>query len=167
MLWLRTHRLVHSDTLASGAHSTEGQANRLLMFTDMHTALKEDNLPASNGLIKAGSRTLPGPSIPLDKFVLEPEEVTALQKRLDVSIEELMQLLVAPASLLARAPTSDFPVGCDFALCVNTYTYAVVCTRRNVPSGGCTVSHINQPVSIIRTSGQEGLQRRPLYAGVS
>ena len=86
------------------------------MVTNTHTAQEGHDVPASNGFIKAGSRTLPGPSIPLDKFVLEPDEVTALQNRWSVSVEELMQLLVAPASLLARAPTSDFPVGCAFAL---------------------------------------------------
>ena len=84
------------------------------MVTNTHTALEGHAFPASNGFIKAGSRTLPGPLIPLDKFVLEPEEVTAFQKRCSLSIEELMQLLVAPASLLARAPTSDFAVGCAF-----------------------------------------------------
>lgn len=68
--------------------------------------------PTANGLIKAGSRSLPGPHLPLDKFVLEPEEVASLQKQCGCSVDELMQLLVAPASLLARAPTSDFPVGC-------------------------------------------------------
>ena len=86
------------------------------MVTNTHTTLEGHAFPASNGLMKAGSRTLPGPSIPLDKFVLEPEEVTAFQNRCSVSIEELMQLLVAPASMLARAPTSDFSVGCGFAL---------------------------------------------------
>ena len=68
--------------------------------------------PTANGLIKAGSRSLPGPHLPLDKFVLKPEEVASLQKQCGCSVGELMQLLVAPASLLARAPTSDFPVGC-------------------------------------------------------
>ena len=68
--------------------------------------------PIANGLIKTGSRSLPGPHLPLNKFVLEPEEVASLQKRYGCSVDELMQLLVAPASLLARAPTSDFPVGC-------------------------------------------------------
>ncbi len=67
--------------------------------------------PTANGLIKAGSRALSGPYIPLDKFVLEPEEVADLQRQCKVSVEELMQLLVQPASLLARAPTSNFPVG--------------------------------------------------------
>ncbi|CAK0771087.1 hypothetical protein CVIRNUC_003831 [Coccomyxa viridis] len=99
------------DKLDLDAHSTEESSECLHMVTNTHTALEGHAFPASNGFIKAGSRTLPGPFIPLDKFVLEPEEVTAFQKRCSVSIEELMQLLVAPASLLARSPTSDFAVG--------------------------------------------------------
>ena len=65
----------------------------------------------ANGLIKAGSRKLHGPYIPLDTFVLGPEEVASLQQQYQISIEELMQHLVQPASLLARTPTSNFPVG--------------------------------------------------------
>ena len=70
--------------------------------------------PTANGLIKTGSRALSGSYIPLDTFVLEPEEVAGLQQQCQVSVEELMQLLVQPASLLARAPTSKFPVGWAF-----------------------------------------------------
>ena len=68
--------------------------------------------PSANGLIRAGSSDLPGPCIPLDKFILQPEEVASLQKRCQLSVEELMKLLVQPASLLAKAPISNFPVGC-------------------------------------------------------
>ena len=67
--------------------------------------------PTANGLIKAGSQALPGPYIPLDRFVLQPNEVADLQQQCQLSVEELMHLLVQPASLLARAPTSNFPVG--------------------------------------------------------
>jgi len=72
---------------------------------------KDQQCPSENGHIKADSRSLSGPHIPLDKFVLEPDEVASLQKQRNLSIEELMQLLVQPASLLARAPTSKFLVG--------------------------------------------------------
>lgn len=67
--------------------------------------------PAQNGIVEAGMRTLPAPTIPLSKFMLEPEEVAALQQKHNLSIEALMQALVAPAALLARPPTSAFPVG--------------------------------------------------------
>lgn len=74
-------------------------------------AAEAQHCPTANGLIKAGSRALPGPYVPLDTFVLEPEEVASLQQQYHISVEELMQLLVQPASLLASAPTSNFPVG--------------------------------------------------------
>ena len=67
--------------------------------------------PAQNGVVEAGVRTLPAPTIPLDKFMLEPEEVAALQEQHGLPIKALMQALVAPAALLARPPTSAFPVG--------------------------------------------------------
>lgn len=75
-------------------------------------APESQHCPTSNGLIKDGRSSLPGLSLSLDRFLLEQEEVTSLQKQLNISIEELMQLLVAPASLLAIAPTSKFTVGC-------------------------------------------------------
>ncbi len=72
------------------------------------SALQE---PAQNGVVGAGMRTLPAPTIALTKFMLEPEEVAALQEQHGLSVEALMQALVAPAALLARPPTSAFPVG--------------------------------------------------------
>ncbi len=65
----------------------------------------------SNGFIGVGARKLPAPVLALDRFMLEPEEAAALQTQHGVSLHELMQLLVAPAALLARPPTSAFPVG--------------------------------------------------------
>ncbi len=62
---------------------------------------------ATNGVIGVGARKLPA----LNKYMLEPEEAAALQAQHGVSLHELMQLLVAPAALLARPPTSAFPVG--------------------------------------------------------
>ncbi|CAL8468160.1 g7699 [Coccomyxa elongata] len=65
----------------------------------------------TNGVIGVGARKLPAPVLALDKFMLEPEEAAALQAQHGVSLRQLMQLLVAPAALLARPPTSAFPVG--------------------------------------------------------
>lgn len=66
---------------------------------------------AANGVIGVGARTLPTPVLALNKFMLEPAEAAELQTKHGVSLHELMQLLVAPAALLARPPTSAFPVG--------------------------------------------------------
>ncbi|EIE20643.1 cytidine deaminase-like protein [Coccomyxa subellipsoidea C-169] len=43
--------------------------------------------------------------------MLEPDQAAELQAKHSVTLHELMQLLVAPAALLARPPTSAFPVG--------------------------------------------------------
>ena len=62
----------------------------------------------ANGKIEAAEARLPA----LRQFMLEPSEVAAMQQEHGLSLHDLMQLLVAPAALLARAPTSQFPVGC-------------------------------------------------------
>jgi hypothetical protein len=65
--------------------------------------------PAENGAI-GGSACMP--ALSLSKFMLDPAEVAALRQQHDLSLEQLMRALVPPAALLARAPTSAFPVGC-------------------------------------------------------
>ena len=51
------------------------------------------------------------PALSLAKFMLEPDEVAALQQEHGLSVEVLMRALLPPAALFARAPTSAFPVG--------------------------------------------------------
>ncbi len=65
----------------------------------------------SNGVVGLGARTLPAPVLALNTFMLEPDQAGRLQAKHSVTLHELMQLLVAPAALLARPPTSAFPVG--------------------------------------------------------
>ncbi|CAL8468162.1 g7701 [Coccomyxa elongata] len=64
----------------------------------------------TNGVIGVGPRKLPAPEFVLDRFMLDPKEAAALQTQHDVTLHELMQLLVAPNALLKRPPTSAFPV---------------------------------------------------------
>ena len=64
--------------------------------------------PAENGAVDASACM---PALSLSKFMLEPAEVAALRKQHGLSMEELMRALVPPAAMLARAPTSAFPVG--------------------------------------------------------
>lgn len=66
---------------------------------------------AMNGVVEIGARTLPTPVLQLAKFMLEPAEVDALCTQHGLTVHQLMELLVPPAALLARPPTSKFPVG--------------------------------------------------------
>jgi hypothetical protein len=67
--------------------------------------------PITNGVADMGRRKVAAPVLALNRFMLEQSEVAALQQEHGLSLHELMQLLVAPAALLARAPISRFPVG--------------------------------------------------------
>ena len=51
------------------------------------------------------------PAVLGGKFWLTPEEVQALLRQYGVNQDEMLQLLIAPASQLARPPISSFRVG--------------------------------------------------------
>jgi hypothetical protein len=46
------------------------------------------------------------------KFMLQPEEVQQLMQQYSVGENELLQMLITPASQLARPPISSYHVGC-------------------------------------------------------
>ena len=73
------------------------------------SALQE---PAQNGVVGAGMRTLPAPTIALTKFMLEPEEVAALQEQHGLStLRRSCRRWLPRLPCWPRPPTSAFPVG--------------------------------------------------------
>lgn len=68
-----------------------------------------------SGVLVDLSASQPQPAVPpgvLDgHFMLAPEEVAALCAAHQVTAEQLLNLLIAPASKLARPPISTFHVG--------------------------------------------------------
>lgn len=72
------------------------------------------------------------PGILGGKFRLAPEEVQALLKEHKLTEDQLLQLLITPASQLARPPISSFHVGCVCRIAVLLgYTYCTISTHRS------------------------------------